>query len=110
MPFRIALSGLNAAQADLNVTANNIANTSTTGFKGSRTEFADMFAVSLQGVSSNASGNAAGAAQSESRTADRAAGQTTPRRLRRRPNASRASSSRRIKVLLLQPNCPAASS
>ena len=57
MPFRIALSGLNAAQSDLNVTANNIANTSTTGFKGSRTEFADLFAVSLQGVSSNASGN-----------------------------------------------------
>ena len=57
MPFRIALSGLNAAQTDLNVTANNIANTQTTGFKGSRTEFADMFAVSLQGVSSNASGN-----------------------------------------------------
>jgi len=57
MPFRIALSGLNAAQADLNVTANNIANTSTTGFKGSRTEFADLFAVSLQGVSNNATGN-----------------------------------------------------
>jgi flagellar hook protein FlgE len=57
MPFRIALSGLNAAQSDLNVTANNIANTSTNGFKGSRTEFADLFAVSLQGVSSNASGN-----------------------------------------------------
>jgi len=57
MSFRIALSGVNAAQADLNVTAHNIANTQTTGFKGSRTEFADMFAVSLQGVSSNASGN-----------------------------------------------------
>src|SRR5262245_50517855 len=57
MPFRIALSGLNAAQTDLNVTANNIANTSTTGFKGSRTEFADLFAVSLQGVASNASGS-----------------------------------------------------
>ena len=57
MPFRIALSGLNAAQTDLGVTANNIANTSTNGFKGSRTEFADLFAVSLQGVSSNASGN-----------------------------------------------------
>jgi flagellar hook protein FlgE len=57
MPFRIALSGLNAAQADLNVTANNIANTSTTGFKGSRTEFADLYAVSLQGVASNQSGN-----------------------------------------------------
>src|SRR3954471_11407945 len=57
MPFRIALSGLNAAQADLSVTPNNIANTSTTGFKGSRTEFADLFAVSLQGTSNNASGN-----------------------------------------------------
>ena len=44
-------------QSDLNVTANNIANVSTNGFKGSRTEFADLFAVSLQGVSSNASGN-----------------------------------------------------
>lgn len=57
MPFRIALSGLNAAQTDLNVTAHNIANTSTTGFKGSRTEFADLYAVSLQGVSTNQSGN-----------------------------------------------------
>jgi flagellar hook protein FlgE len=51
MPFRIALSGLNAAQTDLSVTANNIANTSTNGLKGSRAEFADLFAVSLQGVS-----------------------------------------------------------
>jgi flagellar hook protein FlgE len=57
MPFRIALSGLNASQASLNVTANNIANTETNGFKGSRTEFADLFAVSLQGTSNNASGN-----------------------------------------------------
>ena len=45
MPFRIALSGLNAATADLNVTANNIANSNTTGFKSSRAEFADVFAV-----------------------------------------------------------------
>lgn len=57
MPFRIALSGLNAAQTDLNVTAHNIANTQTTGFKGSRTEFADLYAVSLQGTGSNQSGN-----------------------------------------------------
>jgi flagellar hook protein FlgE len=57
MPFRIALSGLNAAQSDLNVTANNVANTATNGFKGSRAEFADLFAVSLQGVSANSSGN-----------------------------------------------------
>jgi flagellar hook protein FlgE len=57
MPFRIALSGLNASQSDLNVTANNVANVATNGFKGSRAEFADLFAVSLQGVSSNSSGN-----------------------------------------------------
>ncbi|MEO8308304.1 MAG: flagellar hook protein FlgE [Pseudomonadota bacterium] len=57
MPFRLALSGLNAATADLTVTANNIANTATTGFKGSRAEFAELFAVSPQGVSSSAIGN-----------------------------------------------------
>lgn len=57
MPFRLALSGLNAAQADLTVTAHNIANTATTGFKGSRAEFAELFSVSPQGVSSVAIGN-----------------------------------------------------
>jgi flagellar hook protein FlgE len=57
MPFRLALSGLNAAQADLSVTANNIANTATAGFKGSRAEFAELFSVSPQGVSSAAIGN-----------------------------------------------------
>jgi flagellar hook protein FlgE len=57
MPFRLALSGLNAAQSDLTVTANNIANTATTGFKGSRAEFAELFSVSPQGVSNNAIGN-----------------------------------------------------
>ena len=38
MPFRIALSGLNAASAGLRTTANNIANVGTTGFRGSRAE------------------------------------------------------------------------
>jgi flagellar hook protein FlgE len=57
MPFRLALSGLNAAQSDLTVTANNIANVATTGFKGSRAEFADLFASTQQGVSSTAIGN-----------------------------------------------------
>ena len=33
MPFNIALSGLNAASDDLGVTANNIANANTNGFK-----------------------------------------------------------------------------
>ncbi len=46
MPFAIALSGLNAASADLGVIANNVANVNTTGFKGSRAEFAEIFAGS----------------------------------------------------------------
>ena len=50
MPFRVALSGLNAASSDLNVTANNIANSNTIGFKGSRAEFADVFAVGAQAI------------------------------------------------------------
>ncbi|MEL7375141.1 MAG: flagellar hook-basal body complex protein, partial [Pseudomonadota bacterium] len=57
MPFRIALSGLNAASADLGVTANNIANVNTTGFKESRAQFAEVFAVGTQAVSSTASGS-----------------------------------------------------
>jgi flagellar hook protein FlgE len=57
MTFRLALSGLNAAQADLTVTANNLANTSTVGFKGSRAEFAELFSVSPTGVSRTATGN-----------------------------------------------------
>ncbi len=56
MSFNIALSGLNAASSDLNVTGNNIANSGTTGFKGSRAEFADVFATSQLGVASNAVG------------------------------------------------------
>src|SRR5690348_16347954 len=57
MTFRTALSGLNAAQTDLSVTANNIANSSTTGFKRSRAEFSELFAVSPQGVATLATGN-----------------------------------------------------
>ncbi|HMN44449.1 MAG TPA: flagellar hook protein FlgE [Povalibacter sp.] len=57
MSFGIALSGLNAAQTDLNVTANNIANSATNGFKQSRSEFAELFAVSPQGVARNQFGN-----------------------------------------------------
>lgn len=57
MPFAIALSGLNAASADLSVTANNVANVNTTGFKSSRAQFAEVFAVGTQSVSSSASGS-----------------------------------------------------
>ena len=55
MPFRIALSGLNAASTDLEVTGNNIANSATNGFKQSRAEFADVYASSIQDTT-NASG------------------------------------------------------
>ena len=57
MPFAIALSGLNAASSDLEVTANNIANANTHGFKKSRAEFAEVFAVGTQSVGSSASGS-----------------------------------------------------
>jgi flagellar hook protein FlgE len=57
MSFGIALSGIDAAQSDLNVTANNIANASTVGFKSSNSEFSELFSVSPQGVSDTQSGN-----------------------------------------------------
>lgn len=57
MSFNTALSGLNAASADLNVKSNNIANVNTTGFKESRAEFADVFALSAFGSSDTAIGN-----------------------------------------------------
>ena len=44
MSFNIALSGLRAASTDLEVTGNNVANASTTGFKSSRAEFGDVYA------------------------------------------------------------------
>jgi flagellar hook protein FlgE len=56
MSFRIALSGLNAAATDLSVTGNNVANASTTGFKESRAEFADVYASSVLDRSATAAG------------------------------------------------------
>jgi flagellar hook protein FlgE len=56
MSFRISLSGMNAASADLNITSNNIANSNTTGFKQSRAEFANVFQTSAYGLSRNAVG------------------------------------------------------
>ncbi|MFK8029898.1 MAG: flagellar hook protein FlgE [Gammaproteobacteria bacterium] len=57
MPFRIALSGLNAASADLSVTANNIANANTYGFKGSRAEFAEVYAAGAGSLATSVSGS-----------------------------------------------------
>jgi flagellar hook protein FlgE len=57
MSFNTALSGLNAAANNLAVTGNNIANANTTGFKRSRSEFADVYASSFGDVSSTTSGS-----------------------------------------------------
>jgi flagellar hook protein FlgE len=59
MSFRIALSGLNAAQSHLDVTAHNIANVNTSGFKSSRASFADVYATSNNDVTKTTPGSGA---------------------------------------------------
>ncbi len=54
MSFRIALSGLNSATRQLDVTAHNIANVETSGFKRSRIEFAELIAAGTSGSSTSA--------------------------------------------------------
>lgn len=49
------ISGLNANGTALSVISDNIANISTTGFKGSRVSFANMLSQSLSGAASNSS-------------------------------------------------------
>ncbi|MBD7978362.1 flagellar hook protein FlgE [Serpens gallinarum] len=56
MSFNVALSGLAAANKDLAVTGNNIANVATTGFKGSRAEFADVYSASILGTGGKVAG------------------------------------------------------
>ena len=46
MAFFTALTGINASNAQLATTSNNIANAATTGFKRSTTNFGDIFASS----------------------------------------------------------------
>lgn len=55
MSFRTALTGLNAASADLGVISNNIANNNTTAFKMSRAEFGDIYSLSDLGTSTRRS-------------------------------------------------------
>ena len=62
MSFNTGLSGLNAARADLDVTANNIANANTTAFKRSTATFADVFS-NTQGGSVDKAGNGVRLAQ-----------------------------------------------
>jgi flagellar hook protein FlgE len=57
MAFNTAVSGLRAANNDLSVIGNNIANASTIGAKSSRAEFADLYASSTLGNGGNTIGN-----------------------------------------------------
>lgn len=52
-----ALSGMNAASKDLEVLGNNIANSTTVGFKGSRAQFADVYSGVAYGAGANAVGS-----------------------------------------------------
>ncbi|WP_260961214.1 flagellar hook protein FlgE [Pseudomonas citri] len=57
MSFNIGLSGLYAANKQLDVTGNNIANVATTGFKSSRAEFEDVYSATRLGSGSKTVGN-----------------------------------------------------
>jgi flagellar hook protein FlgE len=56
MSFQQGLSGLNAAAKNLDVIGNNVANANTIGAKGSRAEFAAVYANSLAGASGSTAG------------------------------------------------------
>ncbi|HEX7972470.1 MAG TPA: flagellar hook protein FlgE [Thiobacillus sp.] len=56
MSFQQGLSGLNAAAKNLDVIGNNVANSSTVGFKESQAQFADVYASSLTGAGGSQAG------------------------------------------------------
>ncbi|MDJ0877682.1 MAG: flagellar hook protein FlgE [Halieaceae bacterium] len=56
MGFDTAVSGLRAASTNLSIIGNNVANASTTGFKSSRGDFADVYATAGIGANANAIG------------------------------------------------------
>ncbi|MCW8995326.1 MAG: flagellar hook protein FlgE [Psychromonas sp.] len=62
MSFNVALSGISAAQTDLDATSNNIANVNTVGFKESRAEFDSVYANSLFSNSQTKTGDGASVA------------------------------------------------
>jgi flagellar hook protein FlgE len=57
MALNQALSGINAAESQLNVISNNIANAGTVGFKGSTAQFAEVYAVTGLNLSSETVGS-----------------------------------------------------
>ncbi|MEA3150249.1 MAG: flagellar hook protein FlgE [Gammaproteobacteria bacterium] len=54
--FSIALSGLTAASSGLDITANNVANANTVGYKDSRAEFADVYAAGAVNLNTSVTG------------------------------------------------------
>jgi flagellar hook protein FlgE len=56
MSFQQGLSGLSASTKQLEVIGNNVANSSTVGFKGSKTQFGDVYAAQLNGATAGAAG------------------------------------------------------
>jgi len=56
MGFQHGLSGLNAASKNLDVIGHNVANSSTTGFKSSRADFAEMVASAIGSSSGSTAG------------------------------------------------------
>ncbi|GAB2938507.1 flagellar hook protein FlgE [Aquaspirillum soli] len=56
MGFQHGVGGINAAAKQLDVIGNNVANAGTIGFKGSRAEFADMYAANFYGVAATQTG------------------------------------------------------
>jgi flagellar hook protein FlgE len=56
MSFQQGLSGLSAASQELDVLGNNVANTSTVGFKSASAHFSDVFAASLTGAGASSVG------------------------------------------------------
>ena len=51
MAFDTSVSGIQAASSNLSIIGNNIANSSTVGFKSSTGEFTDIYSQSLSGSS-----------------------------------------------------------
>src|SRR5579871_5041390 len=56
MTFSASLSGLKAAQTELDVVSNNLANSETTGFKRSQVNFADVVAATAYAAQNNSTG------------------------------------------------------
>src|ERR1700730_6610430 len=54
--FIMALPGLTSSTSDLDVTANNVANANTIGFKQSRAEFADVYAAGAVNLNTSSIG------------------------------------------------------